>query len=221
MHWPPRIPFVLSASGVLCASILAATLTTADPRWWLSCFSRLGAMNDVSSTFFNGGLVATGAVISLSAWPVLMGLRGASSAEFRVRRSVAMLVPLLIAGLGLSLILVGVLPLSFNVFAHERAANAALASSAGLSLMHRLHLRGLSRTLDRIANAAVMILAVGMAALIAGAITLTVFEAFAFGSVITWLHALEVVTKRLRRAAPTPFMENSQLRALSPIWGTR
>lgn len=217
MHWPPRIPFVLSASGVLCAGILAATLTTADPRWWLSCFSRLGAMNDVSSTFFNGGLVLTGAVIALSARPVLIGLRATPSAGFRARRTV----PMLIVALGLSLILIGVLPLSFNVFAHERAANAALASSAGLLLMHRLHLRGLSRTLDRIANAAVMILAVGMAALIAGAITLTVFEAFAFGSVITWLHALEVVAKRFRLASATPFTADSQPLPLSPIWGTR
>ncbi|MBS1907605.1 MAG: DUF998 domain-containing protein [Actinobacteria bacterium] len=217
MHWPRRIPFVLTASGVLCASIIAAALTTADPRWWLSCFSRLGAMNDVSSAFFDGGLVLTGAVIALSARPVLIGLRATFSAGFRARRAV----PMLIVALGISLILIGMLPLSFNVFAHERAANAALASSAGLLLMHRLHLRGLSRTLDRIANGAVVVLVIGMAALIAGAITLTIFEAVAFGSVITWLHGLEVVAKRLGQATPTPFMANSQHRILSPIWGTR
>ena len=220
MHCPRRIPFVLTASGVLCASITTAALTTADPRWWLSCFSRLGAMNDVSSAFFDGGLVLTGAVIAVSAWPVLHGLRAASSAGFRARRTIPTLVPLLIIALGISLILIGVFPLSMNVFAHERAANAALASSAGLLFAHRLHLRGLSRTLDRIANAAVVVLVIGMTALIAGAITLTVFEAFAFGSVITWLHALEVLAKRLLQAKPTPFMANSQHQILSPIWGT-
>jgi hypothetical protein len=39
---------------VLCA---CPALTTADPRWWLSCFSRLGAMQDDSSAYFNGGMV--------------------------------------------------------------------------------------------------------------------------------------------------------------------
>ena len=99
--------------------------------------------------------------------------------------------PPLIAALGISLVLVGVLPLSFNVFAHERAANGALASSAALLLVHRLFLRGLSRMLNRIANGTVVVLVLGMAGLVTGVLTLTVFEAFAFGSVITWLHVLE------------------------------
>lgn len=221
MHWPRRIPFVLTAAGVLCASIPAAALTTSDPHWWLSCFSQLGAMNDDSSAYFNGGMVVAGAVIMLSALPVMVGLRHASSAVFRAQRTVAALVPLLIVALGLSLVLIGVLPLSYNVFAHERAANGALASSAGLLLTHRLHLRGLSRTLDRVAVAAVVVMTLGMVGLIAGVITLTVFEALAFGSVITWLHTLEMRAKHLRLAPSRSFTANSQLLRLSPIWGTR
>lgn len=221
MHWHQRIPFVLTAAGVLCASIPAAALTTSDPHWWLSCFSQLGAMRDGSSAFFNGGMVLAGAVIALSAVPVMQGLRRASAAGFQARRAVAVLVPLLIVTLGLSLILVGVLPLSFNMFAHERAANGALASSAALLLVHRLHLRRLSRALDRIALAAVVVLSVGMAGLITGVITLTVFEALAFGSVITWLHTLETRVRHFRAAPSAPFTANSQHLLLSPIWGTR
>ncbi|VXB99812.1 conserved membrane hypothetical protein [Microbacterium sp. 8M] len=221
MHWPRRTPLVLLAAGVLCASIPAAALTTADPAWWLSCFSRLGAMQDGSSALFNGGMMLAGAVIALTALPVRRGLVGASAAGFPANRAVSVVVPLLIVGLGLSLAFVGVLPLSFNVFAHERAANGALASSAGLLLVHRLHLRGLSRTLDRLSLGAIVVLAAGMTALIAGIITLTVFEGLAFGSVIAWLHTLEMRVRGLRSRVPVPFTANSQHLILSPIWGTR
>lgn len=221
MHWHRRTPFVLTAAGLLCTSIPAAALTTSDPRWWLSCFSRLGATDDASSVLFNGGVVLAGAVIALSAVSVSIGLRGASPAGFRAGRSAAGSVPLLIATLGISLVLVGLLPLSFNVFAHERAANGALASSAALLLVHRLFLRGLSRMLNRIANAAVVVLVLGMAGLVTGLLTLTVFEAFAFGSIITWLHVLEKTVKRFTPAPMTSFSANSQQLFLSPIWGTR
>ncbi|OZB83259.1 MAG: hypothetical protein B7X41_13320 [Microbacterium sp. 14-71-5] len=221
MRWHRRVPFVLTAAGVLCASIPAAALTTPDSLWWLSCFSRLGATDDASSVFFNGGMVLAGIVIGLAAVPVMRGLRGASAAGFRGTGAAAALVPLLIATLGLSLVLIGMLPLSFNVFAHERAANGALASSAGLLLLHRRYLRGLSRTLDRIATGAVVVLALGMVGLITGVLTLTVFEGLAFGSVIAWLHALEMRAKRFPAGPATPFTANSQHLFLSPIWGTR
>ncbi|MFB7844863.1 hypothetical protein [Microbacterium sp. NPDC056052] len=221
MRWHRRVPLVLTAAGVLCASVPSAALTASAPLWWLSCFSRLGATGDASSIFFNGGMVLAGAVIGLSAVPVMRGLRGASPAGFRGTAAAAALVPLLIATLGLSLILIGMLPLSFNVFAHERAANGALASSAGLLLMHRRYLRGLSRSLDRVAMGAIIVLTLGMACLIAGVLTLTVFEGLAFGSVIAWLHALEMRAKRFPPGPANSFTANSQHLFLSPIWGTR
>lgn len=221
MHWPRCTPFVLLAAGVLCACIPAAALTTADPGWWHSCFSQLGAMRDGSSALFNGGMMLTGAVIALAAVPIRRGLRNAPNAGISMNSAVSTTVPLLIVTLGISLALVGVLPLSLNVFAHERAANGALASSAGLLLMHGLHLRGMSRTLDRLALGAVAVLAVGMTALVAGVITLTIFEALAFGSVITWLHTLEIRVRRLGSSTPAPLRGNSQQLLLSPIWGTR
>ena len=215
-----RIPFVLIAAGVLCGSIPASALTSSDPNWWLSCFSRLGALGDDSSAIFNVGMMLAGSVIALTAVPIGIGLRGASPAGFRAPRGAVTVVPALVAALGVSLILVGVLPLSFNVFAHERAANGALASSAGLLLMHRIHLRALSPLLNRIALAAVVVLVLGMAALIGGVITLTIFEALAFGVVITWLHVLETQVRRFA-VAPRTFSANSQQIVLSPIWGTR
>lgn len=223
MHRHRRVPFVVIAAVVLCASIVAAAVTTVNPTWWLSCFSELGATQDVSSLFFNGGVALAGVVIALSALPVLRGMRAVAAAGSRARSADAPLLPLLIGGLGLSLILIGLLPLSFDVFAHERAANGALASSAGLLLMHRRHLRGLSRTLDRIAIGAVVVLAVGMAGLIGGVLSLTVFEAMAFGSVITWLHALETRMRRVPTvsvASTATLTANSQLSFLSPVWRT-
>ncbi|GAA4491243.1 DUF998 domain-containing protein [Microbacterium panaciterrae] len=220
MHSYRRIPFVLTAAGVLCTSIAAAALTTSDSLWWLSCFSRLGATGDASSAVFNSGVIAAGALIGLSAVPVAIGLRGSSSAVFRAHRSVSSVVPLLIAALGVSLILIGLLPLSLSVFAHERAANGALASSAALLLVHRTLLRGLSKLLDRLAVGTIVVLVLGMAGLITGVLTLTVFEALAFGSVISWLHVLEMRVRRLEPAALASFSANSQQMILSPIWGT-
>jgi hypothetical protein len=59
-------------------------------------------------------------------------------------------------GLGLSLALIGVLPLSYNVFAHERAANGArlLGAAAHASPAPARA----SRTLDRLAVGAVVVL---------------------------------------------------------------
>ena len=220
MHWHRRIPFILIAAGLLCTTIPAAAFMTSDSRWWLSCFSRLGATGDGSSTLFNGGMMLAGASIALSAVPVSIGLRGAARAGFRPRSAAARVVPPLIAALGISLILVGVLPLSLNVFAHERVANGALASSAALLFAHRLLLRGLSRLLDRIATGTVVVLILGMAGLVTGVLTLTVYEAAAFGSVITWLHVLEMRVKQFTPALPSRLSADSQYLILSPIWGT-
>jgi hypothetical protein len=102
-------------------------------------------------------------------------------------------------GLGLSLALVGVLPLSYNVFAHERAAKRSLRGAAAHA--SPAPARGVPH-LDRLAVGRRRA-AVGMTALVAGVITLTVFEALAFGSVIAWLHTLETRVRRPpRRAAP-------------------
>jgi hypothetical protein len=54
------------------------------------------------------------------------------------------------------------------------------------------------------------VLTVGMAGLVAGPAHLTVFEALAFGSVITWLHTLETREAIPHRPAPRPFTANSQ-----------
>lgn len=220
MHRHRHVPLALTGAGVLCAGILASALTTSDPLWWQSCFSRLGALGDISSELFNLGAILAGAVIALSALPIAVRLQGSPGAGIRAQRAFSTLIPLLIMGLGLSILLVGALPLSFDRIAHERAANGAVASAAGLLIMHRAFLRGRSRILDRIGVAAAAILTLGIAGMIVGVLSLTAFEAVAFGVILSWLHTLEAHVKRRVPAPSRRYSANSQLRIVSPIWGT-
>ena len=50
MSSPRRASMTLTAGMILCAGILAATLTTTDPEWWELYFSRLGMTDDLSAT---------------------------------------------------------------------------------------------------------------------------------------------------------------------------
>lgn len=221
MHRHRRIPLVLTAAGALCASILASALTTSDHGWWQYCFSQLGAMNDVSSLLFNAGAIAAGVVILTAALSVAVSLRTAGPSELHAHRALSAILPSLIAALGLSLVLIGSLPLSFDELAHERAANGAIVSSAALLIVHRMFLRGLSRTLDHLAVGATAILTLGFSGMMVGVLSLTAFEALAFGVVLAWLHLLEMRLKRLVPTAEPELSANSQQRILSPIWGTR
>jgi hypothetical protein len=221
MHRHRRVPLILTAAGALCASILASALTTSDREWWQYCFSQLGAMGDASSLLFNAGAIIAGVVILAGALSVAISLRSGSPLEFRAHRALSVLLPSLIATLGLSLVLIGSLPLSFNELAHERAANGAIASSAALLIVHRLFLRGLSRALDGVATGATVVLALGFSGMMVGVLSLTAFEALAFGVVLSWLHLLEMRLKRFVPGTEPKLPANSQQLFLSPIWGTR
>ncbi|MGN8024668.1 hypothetical protein [Microbacterium sp. 22242] len=220
MHWHRRIPLALTAAGALGAGVIASASTTADPGWWQSCFSRLGAMGDASSLVFNGGVIVAGAVIIASAIPTAVRLHAASPAGSWARSALPTLLPLLIAALGLSLVLIGLLPLSVDLAGHETAANGAIASSAAMLILHRVFLRGLSRALDGIATGAAVVLTVGFIGMTAGLVSLTVFEGLAFGVILSWLHTLERRLKGSDEGVRKQLSANSQQRVLSPIWGT-
>ena len=48
----------------IAVGCLAAMVTTSDPEWWKLHFSQLGTFNDLSSFFFNGTLIAAGALVT-------------------------------------------------------------------------------------------------------------------------------------------------------------
>lgn len=190
----PRPTWVLCAGLLLCGSILVSAVTTTDTDWWHLYFSRLGMRGDFSSLAFNSGLFFSGAIIAGSSCVLRMRLRDLGSAATRVRMATA-IVPQAVTGLGVSLLAIGLFPLSVDPTAHEWATNGAVLSFTVLLIAHRALLWQLSASLRRatLLNAIVMIWA--LAAVKAEAISLTVFEVVVFAVILCWVHRFEHVMR--------------------------
>lgn len=191
----PQLTWVLCAALLLCGCILVSAATTTDADWWHLYFSRLGMMGDFSSFAFNGGLVASGAIIAGSS--CMLRVRMTSVLPFARRSRIAMRVmPPAIAGLGVSLLAIGAYPLSVDPIAHERATNGAVLSFAFLLLSHRVLLWQLDGALRRATITSAVTMIVALAALKAEVVSLTVFEAIAFAIILWWVHLLEQIAHR-------------------------
>lgn len=191
----PKLTWVLCAALLLCGCILVSAATTTDADWWHLYFSRLGMMGDFSSFAFNGGLIASGAIIACSAW--MLRVRLTDVMPHLVRGRIAMRVmPPAIAGLGISLLAIGAYPLSVDPAAHERATNGAVLSFAFLLLSHRLLLWQLAPALRRASITSAVVMVVSLVALKTEVISLTIFEAIAFAVILWWVHLLEQIAHR-------------------------
>ncbi|MFE6994355.1 DUF998 domain-containing protein [Microbacterium sp. NPDC057659] len=188
----PRPTRVLTAALLLCAAIAVSAATTSDHGWWHFYFSRLGMTGDLSSGFFNGGLVLSGLIIAASAMPVHAALTMSATLAGRLPA----LLSFAVAGLGASLSGIGLFPLSTDPVAHERATNGVVLSFAVLLIVHRAGLWRRSRMLRIATLVAAPVMLVGMGLLITGCISLTVFEILAFGMILTWVHLFERVMCR-------------------------
>lgn len=220
MSAPRRAFLTFTAATLLCAGIIAATVTTTDPRWWELYFSRLGMTDDFSAVLFNAGVIAAGAMITVSSVMMRLWLMRSLSVDDVRQRHGARVVPLFVALLGLSLTGIGVFPLSLDKVVHDTAANGMLLSFAALLIVHRMFLRSLSRALNILAIVAGSSMIVAMGAMAAGLINLTVFEAIGFSAILTWVHLLETHLKRLSPTLAWKRPANSQRLSVSPIWGT-
>ncbi|MFE6733177.1 DUF998 domain-containing protein [Microbacterium sp. NPDC057650] len=195
----PRLTWVLGAATLLCAAIAVSAATTSDHGWWRLYFSRLGMTDDLSSGFFNGGLVLSGLIIAASAVPLRAALGTVTALRGRapvLRGRIPALLSLAVAGLGASLSSIGLFPLSVDPLAHERATNGVVLSFAVLLIAHRVGLWRRSRMLRIATLVAAPAMLVGMGLLVAGWISLTVFEILAFGMILTWVHLFERVMCR-------------------------
>lgn len=210
-------PSVLWGAGILCAAILIAAVSTVDPLWWHLHFSRLGMFADASGFTFNGGVIFSGLMIAAAGVPMALRLAtGMSTGRIADPRAARMLPPLLIA-LGVSLAMIGVVPLTLNEFLHDRAANGVLLSFLGLVVFSRRTLPELPAFLGTFAIVAIVLLSVGIALMVSGIINLAAFEVLAFGSVLSWVHLLEQSVKRLGAEAPdrgASAHESSELESL-------
>lgn len=197
----PRLTWVLCAGLLLCGSILVSAATTTDSNWWHLYFSRLGMMGDFSSLAFNGGLILSGTIIAGSSWVLRMRLRELTPQSRRVRAA-ARLMPQAITGLGVSLLSIGVFPLSVDPVAHEWATNGAVLAFAVLLLAHRLLLWQLSTGLQRSTVISAVTLISSLVAVKTGVISLTLFEAIVFAIILCWVHQLEHMVRAAAIARP-------------------
>ncbi|WEK13485.1 MAG: hypothetical protein P0Y48_13655 [Candidatus Microbacterium phytovorans] len=198
----PR-PSAMWGATVLCLGILIAALTTTDPVWWHLHFSRLGTFADASGYTFNTGVVISGLVIAAAGIPLAVNLATALSEGRVADARAARLLPPLLVTLGLCLALIGMIPLTLNEFAHDRAANGVMLSFLGLVVVSRKTLPELPRLLPRYALTAVVVLVVGITLMFVGILNLAAFEVLAFGGVLSWVHLLERAVRRLGVTAPT------------------
>lgn len=200
-----RVTWVLCAGLLLCGSIVVSAATTTDAGWWHLYFSRLGMMGDFSSLTFNAGLFLSGAIIACSSWVLRMRLRDLAPPTRRLRMATR-LMPQAITGLGLSLLAIGVFPLSVDPVAHEWATNGAVLSFAVLLLAHRALVWHVAAGLQRATVVSAIVMLWALASVKTDAISLIVFEAIVFAVILCWVHRLEHVV----RAAAAPRREAVQ-----------
>lgn len=203
----PRLTWILCAGLLLCGSILVSAATTTDADWWRLYFSRLGMMGDFSSLAFNGGLIVSGAIIAGSSWVLRVRLRDLADTDSLRLRLATVFMPQAIVGLGVSLLAIGVFPLSVDPVAHEWATNGAVLSFALLLLSHRVLLWQLSATLQRASVVSAVVLICAVVALKLEAVSLTVFEAIAFAVILCWVHQLEHLVRANAVLQPAAVVE--------------
>lgn len=214
------IPWIPLAALLLCVGILGAISTTTDPLWWQLHFSRLGMLNDFSSQIFNTGLIVSGGIIAFSALPLRMKLQHAITVGMISDPRAVRFVPLIIVGLGGSLAMIGVIPLSLSEFAHDRAANGLIISFGILLVACRAFLRELTRLVVYMAAGAATTLILGIGAMLIESINLAAFETIGFATILTWLHLLERNLSLPGHHAVVKRPANAQQKSLSPIWWT-
>ncbi|BDZ54435.1 DUF998 domain-containing protein [Agromyces marinus] len=190
-HQPIYRSFNLVAM-LLAAGALASMSLTRTGAWWALNFSTLGTSDDVAATWFNAGLVFSGAGMAVMAGPLSRGL---ARPEHRARRAAPAVVQTLIGVIGISLAGVGLVPIDADEVVHNVFASAAGAAffvlAAGTPWM-------VERMPRRLRAASFASLGLEAAAWIAydrlGWASLTVFEVVAFALVFVWLITLVVTT---------------------------
>ncbi len=212
---PLRAPGILLAAAVLCLMTATAALTTSDPLWWHLHFSRLGMFADASGVAFNAGVIACGAVTASTGVSAHVRLtRAAGRGAIGDARAVRV-TPVLVATLGICLLLIGVIPLTLNEFLHERAANGVILAFGALQLVTGRFLPELPPHVRRVGAVSTVVLVLGIAGMLSGVINLALYEAMAFGAVLTWLHLLERGLSGLARTAEERPAEETRVDAVS------
>ena len=173
--------------AVLVNGVLLSIATTPDPYWWRLHFGRLGTFPVFSGYAFNATLILTSAGVVLFAARLRVEMRRHAGTAVLLNRRSAIVVPILIALLGIHLSVVGFVPVNSNEFLHDRGSTGAVFSFIAVLASSRWMLRGMHHVVARASRRAAIGLVATIAPYIGGFINLAAFEVIVFTLVFWWL----------------------------------
>lgn len=189
--------------SVLLGGLLLSMATTSDPLWWQLHFSQLGIFGDFSSALFNTTLKVSGLMVVVFALFVRRDVRRLGRGT--VRRGTATLACICLNVVGISLALVGCVPLNTDKDLHDRVAAMMVLGFLVLLVSAPVMLRRLGARMAISTGIALVWLALSIALFVTATINLALFETISCGAMFAWsgmlTHTLGVVGLRAESRA--------------------
>ena len=176
-----------TTAALLSIGVLLSVLTTPDPLWWQLHFSRLGTFSVFSGHVFNATIVLCGAGVVLFSARLRVEMRRHAGTAALTNRRAAVVVPVLVALLGINLSLVGFFPVNVNEFVHDRGSTGAVFCFTLILASSRWMLRGMHRAVARASRRVGLGIVVTITVYLAGFVNLAAFELIVFSQVFFWL----------------------------------
>lgn len=176
-----------TTAALLSIGVFLSIATTPDPLWWQLHFSRLGTFSVFSGHVFNATIVLCGAGVVLFAARLRVEMRRHAGTAALANRRAAVVVPVLVALLGINLSLVGFFPVNVNEFVHDRGSTGAVFCFTLILASSRWMLRGMHRAVARASRRVGMGIVVTIAVYVAGFVNMAAFELIVFSQVFYWL----------------------------------
>lgn len=170
--------------SVLLGGLLLSMATTSDPLWWQLHFSQLGIFGDFSSALFNTTLKVSGLMVVVFALFVRRDVRRLGRGT--VRRGTATLACVCLNVVGISLALVGCVPLNTDKDLHDRVAAMMVLGFLVLLVSAPVMLRRLGARMAISTGIALVWLALSIALFVTATINLALFETISCGAMFAW-----------------------------------
>jgi hypothetical membrane protein len=170
--------------SVLLGGLLLSMTTTSDPLWWQLHFSQLGIFGDFSSALFNTTLKVSGLMVVVFALFVRRDIRRLGRAT--VRRGSATFACICLNVVGVSLALVGCVPLNTDKDLHDRVAAMMVLGFLLLLVSAPVMLRRLGTRMAVSTGITLAWLALSIALFVTATINLALFETISCGAMFAW-----------------------------------
>ncbi len=194
----PSLHVGAAVLSVLLGGLLLSMATTSDPLWWQLHFSQLGIFGDFSSALFNTTLKVSGLMVVVFAFFVRRDVRRLGRGT--VRRGSATLACVCLNVVGISLALVGCVPLNTDKDLHDRVAAMMVLGFLVLLVSAPVMLRRLGARMVVSTGIALVWLALSIALFVTATINLALFETISCGAMFAWsgmlTHTLGAVARR-------------------------